>query len=56
MGVVSWIQIQNRRQADTSNWLPAPASGPFTLTMCLHGARAPILTGDYRLPAVERAS
>ena len=50
------IQIQNQRPADTSNWLPAAASGLFTLTMRLYGAQAPILTGDCQLAAAERAT
>ncbi len=50
------ITIQIRRPADTSNRLPAPASGPFTLTMRLCGAQALILAGDYRLTAAERAA
>jgi hypothetical protein len=46
------IHIQDQRPARTSNWLPAPASRPFTLTMRPYGAQAPILTGGCRLPAV----
>ena len=42
------ILIQHQRPDDTANWLPAPASGPFNLTMRLYGAQTPILDGTYR--------
>jgi hypothetical protein len=36
------------------NWLPAPKAGPFTLTFRAYRPEAPILSGTWRLPAVER--
>ena len=37
-----------------SNWLPAPA-GTFNLTMRYYTPLAPVLTRDYKLPAVRKA-
>jgi hypothetical protein len=46
------VLIQHDQPADTSNWLPAPESGPFNLTMRLSGAQTPVLEGTYRLPPI----
>ena len=48
------ILIQHEQPEDTSNWLPAPESGPFNLTMRMYGAQTPVLDGSYRLPPVTR--
>jgi hypothetical protein len=37
------------------NWLPSPKAGPFTLTFRAYLPDEPILSGSWRLPAVERA-
>lgn len=50
------ILIQHGQPEDTSNWLPAPESGPFNLTMRYYGAQTPILEGTYRLPPVRKAA
>jgi hypothetical protein len=49
------ILIQHEQPDDTANWLPAPASGPFNLTMRLYGAQNPVLDGTYRLPTITKA-
>jgi hypothetical protein len=47
------VYIQKDKPADTSNWLPAPASN-FNLTMRFYGPQTRVLDGSYRLPAVKR--
>lgn len=49
------IVIQHQQPADTANWLPAPASGSFNLTMRMYGAQTPVLDGTYRLPPVTKS-
>lgn len=49
------ILIQHQQPGDTANWLPAPASGPFNLTMRMYGAQTPVLDGTYRLPPITKA-
>lgn len=50
------VQISDSYDAgDTANWLPAPATGPFNLTMRRYGAQTPVLEGTYRLPPVTKA-
>jgi hypothetical protein len=44
------ILIQYEQPDDTANWLPAPATGPFNLTMHMYGAETPVFEGTYRLP------
>ena len=49
-----WISHEPPAEAQSSNWLPAPA-GPFALFMRAYFARPALLDGQYRLPAVEPA-
>lgn len=49
------IALQHAQPADTSNWLPTPA-GPFVVTFRIYLPQPPILTGDWRLPAVTRVA
>jgi hypothetical protein len=37
-----------------SNWLPAPASGPFTMNLRLYWPKSEILTGAWSPPGVKR--
>jgi hypothetical protein len=48
------IVIQHQQPDDTANWLPAPATGPFNLTVRMYGAQTPVLEGSYRLPPVTK--
>ncbi len=48
-----YIQNENPGKDRQSNWLPAP-KGSFNLTMRLYGAEAPILSGAYHLPGVQK--
>jgi hypothetical protein len=38
-----------------SNWLPAPASGPFSLTVRTYWPKEVVLSNRYRLPPVTKA-
>jgi len=40
--------------AKTANWLPAPASGPFAVSLRAYLPRAELLDGRYRLPPLAR--
>lgn len=48
------LLIQAEQPDDTSNWLPAPSSGEFNLTLRLYGAGTSFLDGSWRIPAVRR--
>ena len=50
------IYVQHAPPAGhTSNWLPAPASGHFEVTMRLYGPRASALSGHYVYPPIAPA-
>ena len=46
------LLIGNRQPADTSNWLPAPA-GPFRTVLRAYLPKGELLTGKWKLPALE---
>jgi hypothetical protein len=50
-----WIARSDPGPERRSNWLPAPASGPFTLSLRAYRPRRELLNGTYRLPAITRA-
>ncbi len=50
-----WIGRTDPGGDRSANWLPAPKSGPFSLTMRLYLPRAEVLDGRWRLPAIEKA-
>ncbi|MFZ5668980.1 MAG: DUF1254 domain-containing protein [Pseudomonadota bacterium] len=50
-----WIARADPGGERSSNWLPAPASGPFNLTMRLYLPRREVLDGRWRLPAIVKA-
>ena len=50
-----WIARSDPGGTRSSNWLPAPASGPFTLSMRAYLPRPELLDGRYRLPAITVA-
>jgi hypothetical protein len=47
-----WISRTDPGGERSANWLPAPASGDFTLTLRAYLPRKPLLDGTYRVPAV----
>ena len=47
-----WIARSDPGGARSANWLPAPASGPFTLSFRAYLPRPELLDGRYRLPAI----
>jgi len=47
-----WIARADPGGEKSANWLPAPASGPFTLSFRAYLPKPEFLTGAYRLPAI----
>ena len=50
----SWIGRSDPGGERSANWLPAPASGPFSLSFRAYWPRQEFRDGRYRLPPVER--
>jgi hypothetical protein len=51
------IYIQHTAPAEhQSNWLPAPASGQFEVTLRLYGPQPRSLNGSYTYPAITRTN
>ena len=48
-----WISRDDPGDAHRANWLPAPAQGPFRLSMRAYLPRTELLDGRYRLPPLE---
>jgi hypothetical protein len=49
-----YIQRQSPGVDKESNWLPAPASGPFTMNLRLYWPKPEVLVGTWTPPAVKR--
>jgi hypothetical protein len=49
-----WIGRTDPGGEKTSNWLPAPASGPFTISLRAYLPKAELLEGRWRAPALVR--
>lgn len=49
-----YIQAASPGADKEANWLPAPASGPFNLTVRDYWPKEPMLDGTYKLPPVRR--
>jgi len=54
-GLDIWIGRHDPGGERTSNWLPAPRSGPFSLTLRAYLPKPELLSGAYRLPPVTAA-
>ncbi|MDP1737675.1 MAG: DUF1254 domain-containing protein [Caulobacter sp.] len=50
-----WIARTDPGGERSANWLPAPKTGPFNMTMRLYLPRPEVLDGRWRLPAIEKA-
>jgi len=50
-----YIQRDSPGPDNESNWLPAPASGPFSMTMRLYWPESEVLDGTWSPPPVRRA-
>ena len=48
-----WIARTDPGEGLTSNWLPAPASGPFMVILRAYLPEAPIVSQTYVPPAIE---
>jgi hypothetical protein len=51
-----YLQHNDPPAAERSNWLPAPASGNFEVTLRLYGPEASALDGKYVSPTITRTS
>ena len=49
-----YIQANSPGSDKEANWLPAPASGPFNLTVRNYWPKATVLDGTYKLPPVRK--
>jgi hypothetical protein len=49
-----YIQAESPGEEKEPNWLPAPATGPFTLTVRIYWPRDAVLDGAYTVPPVTR--
>jgi hypothetical protein len=52
-GVDIYIQRDDPGAERRANWLPAPAQGPFALTLRAYLPQAALVRGAWRLPALE---
>lgn len=52
-GIDLWIQRDDPGEGRRSNWLPAPAQGPFALIFRAYLPKPALLRGAWRLPALE---
>jgi hypothetical protein len=50
-----YIQRETPGKDKESNWLPAPASGPFTMNMRLYWPKSQVLYGNWMPPGVKQA-
>ncbi|MGB8562675.1 MAG: DUF1254 domain-containing protein [Pseudolabrys sp.] len=48
-----YIQRESPSQDKESNWLPAPASGPFTMNLRLYWPKPEVLDGSWAPPGVK---
>ncbi len=49
-----YIQASSPGADKEANWLPAPASGPFNLTVRIYWPTEAVLDGTYKLPPVRK--
>ena len=49
-----WIGRSDPGGDRTANWLPAPAKGPFAMTLRAYLPRQEFLDGRFRMPAVQK--
>jgi hypothetical protein len=49
-----YLQHSEPPAAERSDWLPAPASGNFEVTLRLYGPGTAALDGDYAYPTIMR--
>lgn len=48
------LLVQTEAPVQQDNWLPAPANGPFSLTLRLYGPSAEVIAGKWQMPKIER--
>jgi hypothetical protein len=51
-----WIGRNDPGERRRANWLPAPATGPFALTLRAYWPDRDLLDGNYRLPPIMAAA
>jgi len=55
-GLDIYVQAASPSEKKKSNWLPAPATGPFTLTVRIYWPRDAVLDRVYTLPPVTKVA
>jgi hypothetical protein len=50
-----WIGRTDPGGARGANWLPAPAQGPYSMSLRAYLPKPAFFNGEYRLPAIEKA-
>jgi len=50
------IFVQTDPPADTSNWLPAPKGGDFSLYVRAYWPKTPVIDGTWTPPPVQRVN
>ena len=53
-GVDVWISRTDPGGEKSSNWLPAPKAGPFSMILRAYLPKRELLNGQYRVPAITR--
>lgn len=53
-GLSLYVQPDLPAAEHASNWLPAPQQGPFSLILRLYGPDPAVLSGQWRMPPVEK--
>ena len=48
-----YVQAESPGAGKESNWLPAPA-GPFYMVMRMYGPEQRIISGEWKVPALEK--
>ena len=49
-----YLQASSPGADKEANWLPAPASGAFSLTVRDYWPKASVLDGSYKVPPVKK--
>ncbi|MNY56538.1 hypothetical protein D3C86_1926280 [compost metagenome] len=48
------LDLQTSAPSSSSNWLPTPAQGAFTVILRLYGPKQEVIEQRWRMPVVEQ--